>query len=92
MRYASASAACQGCYDAVIDPHFKTITCTRNPFVCLEYQGHPEGRKSKKVLIAGGGMGGMTAAEILKLRGHEPIICEASDHLGGQSCSPGIAR
>ena len=81
----------QGCYDAVIDPHFKTITCTRNPFVCLEYKGIQKTESPKKVLIAGGGMGGMTAAEILKLRGHEPIICEASDHLGGQFLLAGIA-
>ncbi|MBQ6216699.1 MAG: FAD-dependent oxidoreductase [Erysipelotrichaceae bacterium] len=37
----------------------------------------------KKVHIIGGGIGGMEAARVLKLRGHEPIIHEQSDRLGG---------
>lgn len=38
---------------------------------------------SKKVHIIGGGIGGMEAARVLKLRGHEPVIHEKSDVLGG---------
>ena len=37
----------------------------------------------KKVHIIGGGIGGMEAARVLKLRGHEPIIHEKADQLGG---------
>jgi 2-enoate reductase len=37
----------------------------------------------KKVIIIGGGIGGMEAARVLKLRGHEPVIYERSDRLGG---------
>ena len=37
----------------------------------------------KKVVIIGGGIGGMEAARVLKLRGHEPVIYEKSDKLGG---------
>lgn len=37
----------------------------------------------KKVIIIGGGIGGMEAARVLKLRGHEPVIYEKSDTLGG---------
>ncbi len=37
----------------------------------------------KDVIIIGGGIGGMEAARVLKLRGHNPIIYEASDKLGG---------
>ena len=37
----------------------------------------------KTVHIIGGGIGGMEAARVLKLRGHEPIIHEKSDKLGG---------
>lgn len=81
----------QGCYDAVIDPRFKTITCTRNPLACLEYKGLQKTESPKKVMIIGGGMGGMMAAEILKARGHEPAIYEASDHLGGQFLLAGVA-
>ena len=37
----------------------------------------------KNVHIIGGGIGGMEAARVLKLRGHNPIIYEKSDKLGG---------
>ena len=37
----------------------------------------------KTVHIIGGGIGGMEAARVLKLRGHEPIIHEKSGELGG---------
>ncbi len=37
----------------------------------------------KKVHIIGGGIGGMETARVLKLRGHEPIIHEKTDKLGG---------
>ncbi len=39
--------------------------------------------KPKTVHIIGGGIGGMEAARVLKLRGHEPIIHEKADRLGG---------
>jgi 2-enoate reductase len=39
---------------------------------------HPQ-----KVIIIGGGIGGMEAARVLKLRGHHPIIYEKSGVLGG---------
>ena len=37
----------------------------------------------KEVIIIGGGIGGMETARVLKLRGHKPIIYEASNKLGG---------
>lgn len=37
----------------------------------------------KKVLVAGGGPGGMEAARIAALRGHEVILCEKKGSLGG---------
>ena len=37
----------------------------------------------KRVVIIGGGIGGMEAARVLKLRGHEPVIYEKTDRLGG---------
>ncbi len=37
----------------------------------------------KKVYIVGGGIGGMEAARVLKLRGHSPVIYEKSSVLGG---------
>lgn len=37
----------------------------------------------QKVTVIGGGIGGMEAARVLKLRGHEPVIYEKSAVLGG---------
>ena len=43
----------------------------------------------KRVHIIGGGLGGMEAARVLKLRGHEPIIYEKTDKLGGAFIAAG---
>ncbi|MGM9972932.1 MAG: FAD-dependent oxidoreductase, partial [Clostridiaceae bacterium] len=40
-------------------------------------------KSPKKVIIIGGGIGGMETARVLRLRGHEPIIFEKSEVLGG---------
>ena len=40
-------------------------------------------RHPKTVHIVGGGIGGMEAARVLKLRGHNPILHEKSGELGG---------
>ncbi len=37
----------------------------------------------KTVAVIGGGIGGMESALVLKKRGHNPVIYEKSDHLGG---------
>lgn len=81
----------QGCYDAVINPKMRHITCTHNPMLCLEYKGMPKAEASKKVMIVGGGMAGLLAAEVLKTRGHEPVIFEASDKLAGQFHLAGVS-
>ena len=40
-------------------------------------------KEPKKVIIIGGGIGGMEAARVLKKRGHNPVIYEQNDVLGG---------
>ena len=42
-----------------------------------------EAKASKTVHIIGGGIGGMEAARVLKLRGHNPVIHEKTGELGG---------
>ena len=44
----------------------------------------PAPKRSKKVLIIGGGPSGMEAALESAERGHKVILCEETDHLGGQ--------
>ena len=47
--------------------------------------------RPRKVAVIGGGIGGMETARVLKLRGHEPVIYEKTDVLGGRFI-PGSAE
>lgn len=83
----------QGCYDGFSDlEHFEAITCLRNPAL-----GHETDwalvptDEPKRVAVVGGGMAGLMAAQTLKKRGHEPVIFEASERLGGQFFTAGMA-
>ncbi|MBQ4252013.1 MAG: FAD-dependent oxidoreductase [Erysipelotrichaceae bacterium] len=42
-----------------------------------------ETKKPQTVAIVGGGIGGMEAARVLKMRGHHPVIYEKTGQLGG---------
>jgi NADPH-dependent 2,4-dienoyl-CoA reductase/sulfur reductase-like enzyme len=62
------------------------IRCTVNPLIGNELfnQNTPKPAKiQKKILIAGGGPGGMEAAITAAGRGHQVILCEAGAALGG---------
>lgn len=62
-----------------------TRRCTVNPLIGRELEGdviYPAPVK-KKVLIAGGGPGGLYAAYTAARRGHEVILCEKEAELGG---------
>ena len=51
----------------------------------MQYDRHyiRKTKKPRRVHIVGGGIGGMEAARVLKLRGHEPVIYEKEPVLGG---------
>ena len=59
--------------------------CALNPVIGNEYELSfaPPSTKPKKVLVAGGGPGGMQAALTAAERGHQVILCEKSGELGG---------
>jgi len=65
------------------------VLCIQNAATSREYMGLPhiieqtEGKK-RKVVVVGGGPGGMEAARVAAERGHEVTLFEASDQLGGQ--------
>jgi 2,4-dienoyl-CoA reductase-like NADH-dependent reductase (Old Yellow Enzyme family)/NADPH-dependent 2,4-dienoyl-CoA reductase/sulfur reductase-like enzyme len=60
--------------------------CAVNPESGYEHETSfdmPEAPVKKRVLIAGGGIGGMQAALTCAERGHTVILCEKSEALGG---------
>lgn len=82
----------QGCYDGFTNPDAPFITCMRNPALGREAEFVINKTDNpKNVLIVGGGVAGLEAAIELKDRGHNPILCEASDSLGGQFVLAGAA-
>ncbi len=81
----------QGCYENCLVG--EPITCMRNPSVGreAEFAALKPAAQPKKVLVVGGGVGGMEAAVMTKKLGHDVTIAEASDHLGGQLILAGKA-
>ncbi len=82
----------QGCYDGFVSTEMPHITCLRNPALGKEREyALVKTDNPKKVLVIGGGVAGLEAALTLKKRGHNPILCEARDSLGGQFALAGEA-
>jgi 2,4-dienoyl-CoA reductase-like NADH-dependent reductase (Old Yellow Enzyme family) len=81
--------ACIACNQACIG-HFHLgypISCIQHPETGRELtygKRKPIARK-KRILIAGGGPGGMKAAAVAAERGHDVTIYEAAERLGGQT-------
>jgi len=78
----------EGCQSADLYP----IRCELNPAVGRErkYRMRKTGNP-KRIVIVGGGCSGLEAARIADLMGHEVILLEKADHLGGhlnEACIP----
>lgn len=77
---------CLRCFTCMAErPVTMTRRCAVNPLVGRECEGmevQPAAKK-KKVLIAGAGVAGLKAAVTAAQRGHEVILCEKTDAIGG---------
>lgn len=77
---------CLRCYVCMAErPVTQTRRCALNPRIGRELEGLTvaPAASPKKVLVVGGGIAGMKAAETAALRGHDVTLCEAEDELGG---------
>jgi 2,4-dienoyl-CoA reductase-like NADH-dependent reductase (Old Yellow Enzyme family)/thioredoxin reductase len=74
---------CHKCILHAIEGH--KIGCTVNPMVCNEMQFLPWSKavSPKKIMIIGGGPAGMQAALTAGERGHEVVLYEKENRLGG---------
>jgi 2,4-dienoyl-CoA reductase-like NADH-dependent reductase (Old Yellow Enzyme family)/ribulose 1,5-bisphosphate synthetase/thiazole synthase len=75
--------ACNVCIDRLFQE--TDIVCTVNPEVGREAEFDLKpARSPKRVMVIGGGPGGMEAARVAKLRGHQVSLYEEDDRLGGR--------
>ncbi|HEV2110218.1 MAG TPA: NAD(P)/FAD-dependent oxidoreductase [Gammaproteobacteria bacterium] len=74
----------QGCISRLFEQ--RDVQCTVNPACGRESQfaEFPHDDAHRKVLIAGAGPAGMTAARYAARAGFQVILCEAGDEVGGQ--------
>jgi 2,4-dienoyl-CoA reductase-like NADH-dependent reductase (Old Yellow Enzyme family)/thioredoxin reductase len=79
----SCIACNEGCINNLLLS--KPVTCILNAAVGREeeFRFKPT-KKSKKVMVIGGGVGGMEFARIAATRGHHVSLYEKNDELGGQ--------
>ena len=77
---------CMRCYVCMSGGFYnRRYWCAINPRTGHEYEQQFDlpPAVQKKVLVAGGGVAGMEAALTAAKRGHQVILCEKSDKLGG---------
>lgn len=74
---------CHECMGAMMTKD--SLCCTVNPSIGREvrFQAVRPAQVKKKVLVAGGGPAGMSAAIYAARRGHDVTLCEKSSRLGG---------
>jgi 2,4-dienoyl-CoA reductase (NADPH2) len=80
-------AVCIACNQACLDHTFKgkLASCLLNPRACHETELRYEPAESRKrIAVVGGGPAGLAAATVAASRGHDVVLFEAGDEIGGQ--------
>ncbi len=85
---------CIGCHEGCLErARTRTLSCSVNPSCGRELLKElKKSKRTKKVLIAGGGVAGMEAARVAALRGHDVLLFEKSDRLGGHLIAGSVPR
>jgi 2,4-dienoyl-CoA reductase-like NADH-dependent reductase (Old Yellow Enzyme family)/NADPH-dependent 2,4-dienoyl-CoA reductase/sulfur reductase-like enzyme len=75
---------CAQCYETGVVKAYQ-VHCSLNPELCKErdYAITRISSKAKRVLVIGGGPGGLEAARVAALRGHQVTLMEKEAELGG---------
>lgn len=82
--------ACSNCLTEILTTYKEwgnpvSTVCTVNPCAGKESEyGMEAAKRSKKIVVVGGGPGGMEAARTAALRGHSVTLYERGNHLGGR--------
>jgi 2,4-dienoyl-CoA reductase-like NADH-dependent reductase (Old Yellow Enzyme family)/thioredoxin reductase len=78
---------CIRCNNCINRSHylFLSTRCSVNPVIGreAEFVNWPVPAKRKKIVVIGGGPGGLEAARTAAERGHKVVLMEKEDHLGG---------
>src|SRR5207253_5980027 len=74
-----------GCIDRIYTG--RGVTCVHNPVVGreLDWADLPRAPRPRKVVIIGGGPAGLECARVAALRGHQVVLLEKNQELGGQT-------
>src|SRR5690606_6477101 len=84
---------CLSCHEGCMGriQEYSALGCAVNPAACREREARlTPALQPKKVMIIGGGVAGCGAARVLKRRGHEPVLYEKGDRLGGNLLAGGV--
>ncbi|WP_139652475.1 oxidoreductase [Raoultibacter phocaeensis] len=79
----------EGCLGRMI--RYKNISCAVNPACARErYAQLVPAFEKKRIVVVGGGPAGMEVARVCTARGHDVVLYEARDHLGGNLVCGGV--